>query len=155
MGNSSPVSTPIATGTKLAKITEEWTIDQKRYQSIVGSQMYAMLCTRPYLAYTISQISQFSSNPSTAHESAAKGILKYLNGTNNFGITYDGKRGLILEGYCDSDWGGTEDRKSTSGYVFTLAGGAISSSSKKQSTTTLSTTEAEYIALVQTTKESV
>ena len=113
------------------------------------------LCTRPDLAFTISQISQFSSNPSTLHESAAKRALRYLNGTRNFGITFDGNRGLVLEGYSDADWGAGEDRKSISGYVFTLAGGAISWSSKKQATTALSTTEAEYIALVQAAKESI
>ena len=155
MQDSTPVSTPIATGTKLVKSMEESTVDQKQYQSNVGSQMYAMLCTRPDLAYAISQISQFSSNPSTIHESAAKRVLRYLNGTRNFGITFDGKRGLILEGYSDADWGAGEDRKSISGYVFTLAGGAISWSSKKQATTALSTTEAEYIALVQAAKESI
>src|SRR5271155_121851 len=117
--------------------------------------MYAMLCTRPDLAFTISQISQFSSNPSTIHESAAKRALRYLNGTRNLGITFDGNRGLVLEGYSDADWGAGKDRKSISGYVFTLAGGAISWSSKKQATTALSTTEAEYIALVQVAKESI
>ena len=155
MQNSTPVATPIATGTKLVRSTEESTVNQKQYQSNVGSQMYAMLCTRPDLAYAISQISQFSSNPSIIHESAAKRVLKYLNGTRNFGITFDGKRGLVLEGYSDADWGAGEDRKSISGYVFTLAGGAISWSSKKQATTALSTTEAEYIALVQAAKESI
>src|SRR5208282_2495206 len=90
MQNSTPVATPIATGTKLVRSTEESTVNQKQYQSNVGSQMYAMLCTRPDLAYAISQISQFSSNPSIIHESAAKRVLKYLNGTRNFGITLMG-----------------------------------------------------------------
>ena len=156
MQDSSPVSTPMATGTKLTKTIEDSEkADLKQYQSNVGSQMYAMLCTRPDLAYAISQISQFSSNPSTSHESAAKRVLRYLNGTRNLGITFDGNQGLVLEGYSDADWGAGEDRKSISGYVFTLAGGAISWSSKKQSTTALSTTEAEYIALVQAAKESI
>ena len=54
-------------------------------------------------AYTISQISQFSTSPSTIHESAAKRFLRYLNGTRNFGVTYDGGMGLVLEGYSDAD----------------------------------------------------
>lgn len=155
MEDSSPAPTPTATGTKLVKLTGESTVDQKQYQSNIGSQMYGMLCTRPDLAYTISQISQFSTNPSTIHESAAKRSLRYMNGTRNFGVTYDGTQGLVLEGYSDADWGAGEDRKSISGYVFILAGGAISWSSKKQATTALSTTEAEYIALVQAAKESI
>lgn len=117
--------------------------------------MYAILCTRPDLAYAISQISQFSSNPSAIQKSVAKRVLRYLNGTRNFGITFDGKRELVLEGYSDADWGSGEDRKSISGYVFMLTGGAISWSSKKQATTALSTTEVEYIALIQAAKESI
>ena len=156
MHNSSPVFTPMATGTKLTKTMEDSEkADIKQYQSNVRSQMYAMLCTMPDLTYAISQISQFSSNPSTIHESAAKGVLRYLNGTRNFGITFNGNRGLILEGYKDADWGAGEDRKSISGYVFTLVGSAVSWSSKRQSTTALSTMEAEYIALVQVAKESI
>src|SRR5436309_15309014 len=95
MQNSASVSSPIATGTKLIKTTEEsMATDLKQYQSNVRSQMYAMLCTRLDLAYIISQIYQFSSNPSTIHESAGKRVLRYFNGTHNFSITFDGNRGL-------------------------------------------------------------
>ena len=59
-------------------------------------------------------------------------------------------------GYSDSDWAGDlNDRKSTSGYVFTVGGGAISWKSKKQSCVALSTAEAEYIALSQAAQEAV
>ena len=52
-----------------------------------------------------------------------------------------------LVGYVDSDYAGdTADRKSTSGFVFLQAGGAVSWGSKKQSTVSSSTTEAEYVA---------
>ena len=156
MENSSPVSTPMVTGTRLVKSTSESTpADQKQYQSNVGSQMYDMLCTRPDLAYTISQISQFSTDPSTIHETAAKRSLRYLNGTRNFGITYDGSRGLVLEGYCDADYGGGEDRKSISGLLFALCGGAIVWGSKKQTSTAVSSTESEYMALLLAAKESI
>jgi len=163
MENSNPVSTPIATGTKLIKATaDDEIIETKGYQSLVGSQMYAMLCTRADLAFAISQISQFGAAPTSTHESVAKRVMRYLNGTSDLGITFDGKVGgnaeganLVLEGYSDADFAAGEDRKSISGYVFTLANGAVSWSSKKQATVALSTTEAEYIALVQATKESI
>src|SRR4030095_2212749 len=58
MTNSKPVSTPIATGTKLQKATtSDYLVDQRRYQSIIGSEMYPMLCTRPDTAFAVSQIS--------------------------------------------------------------------------------------------------
>jgi len=158
MENSAPVSTPFAKGTKLFKSTDNddnSAVDQKLYQSNIGSQMYAMLCTRPDLAYTISQISQYSTNPSSIHETAAKRCLRYLNGTRDLGICYDGSNGLILEGYSDADWGAGEDRRSISGFLFLLCGGAVTYSAKKQTSTALSTTEAEYAALVQAAKESI
>jgi hypothetical protein len=150
------MSTPIAIGTKLKKATtNDYLVDQKRYQSIVGSEMYPMLCTRPDIAYAISQVSQFNSVPTTEHEIVAKRILRYFNGTKDLGIRFDGASGLRLEAYSDSDWGASEDRRSISGYIFILAGGAISWQSKKQSTVASSSTEGEYMALLQAVKEII
>jgi len=59
-------------------------------------------------------------------------------------------------GYCDAYWGGDlEDRRSTTRFVFMIGGGAISWSSKRQPLITLSTTEAEYMANTQATKEAI
>ena len=155
--DSHPVSTPIATGTILRKSTSNDKLmdNPKKYQSLVGSQMYAMLCTRPDLTYEISQISQFNNSPSETHYAVAKRGLRYLNGSIDMGITFSGRLGLKLEMYCDADWGNGEDRKSIGAYIGTLAGGAITWKAKKQSTVAASSTEAEYMALLQTTKESI
>ena len=122
---------------------------------MVGSLMYAMLATRPDLAQTIQQISQFSQKPTKTHEKAAKHALRYLNGTIDQGITYDGKLGMKLESWSDANWGGEEGRESVSGFVFTLAGGAVTYSSKKQATVALSSTESEYMALLHALKEQI
>ena len=59
-----------------------------------------------------------------------------------------------LVAYSDSDWAGDQDdRHSTSGCLFVLAGAAINWLSKKQATVALSTAEAEYIALSATAQE--
>jgi Reverse transcriptase (RNA-dependent DNA polymerase)/gag-polypeptide of LTR copia-type/Pol polyprotein, beta-barrel domain/GAG-pre-integrase domain/Integrase core domain len=158
MENSNPVSTPLATGTKLLKSTDGdgyKSVDPRHYQSIIGSQMYAMLCTRPDIAFAISQTSQFNTNPNSTHEAAAKRALRYLNGTMDLGITFSGRLGMKLEGYSDADWAGGEDRRSISGNLFTLAGGTIVHSSKKQNSVALSSTESEYMAVVQAAKESI
>lgn len=63
------------------------------------------------------------------------------------------KHGLI--GYCDSDWGFSEDRRSVSGYSFIIAGGAVSWSAKTQPTVALSSVEAEYMSSTHATKEAV
>ena len=87
----------------------------------------------------------------------ATNILRYLKGTSNHRIHYTGTadRDPQLVGYCDADWAQDKDgkRKSTSGYVFIMCGGAVSWQSKKQSTIALSTTEAELMAITSSTKE--
>ena len=62
----------------------------------------------------------------------------------------------ILHGYSDADWAGqTDDRRSTSGYVFFVAGGPVSWQSKTQKSVALSTAEAEYMALSDASKEAL
>jgi ribonuclease HI len=156
MENSAPVATPIATGTKLVKATDnDEVIDAKPYQSMVGSQMYAMLCTRPDIAFAVSQVSQFNASPTSTHEVIARRILRYLKGSMDLGIEYSGKKGLVLKVFVDADWGASENRRSIGGYIVIFAGGAISWSCKKQGSVALSSTEAEYMALVQALKESI
>ena len=117
--------------------------------------MYAMQATRSDLAQSIQQISQFSQKPTTAHITAAKQGFRYLNGTAEEGILYDGNEGLKLQAWSDANWGMEEERQSISGFVFTLVGGTISWSSKKQSSVTLSSTESEYMALLHALKEQI
>ena len=82
---------------------------------------------------------------------AAKRVLLYLKGTTSHGITFRGGEPVNCMGYSDADWAGDrEDRKSTSGYLFQIAGGPVSWRSKKQNTVALSTAEAEYVALSST-----
>ena len=84
---------------------------------------------------------------------AAKHILRYLNKTSEFGLHYK-ETGKMLYGFADSDWAGScDDRKSYTGYIFSLAGAAVSYESKKQTTVALSTAEAEYMAISAATKE--
>lgn len=86
----------------------------------------------------------------------AKGVLRYLKGTVNFGITYrkGGLRSII--GYSDADWA-TElpEQKSISGFAFTYSGGAISWKRKKQSVVAQNTLDAEYIALSEAIREAL
>jgi hypothetical protein len=82
-------------------------------------------------------------------------VLRYLRGTRDYCITFNGDRELVC-GYVDSDFAGDFDKtRSTSGYFFTLAGGAISWMSKLQSIVALSTTKEEYIASSHACKEVV
>jgi hypothetical protein len=82
-----------------------------------------------------------------SHLVQVKRILKYINGTTDYGIIYSHSNNSRLIGYCDADWAGSaDDRKSTSGGCFFLGNNLVSWFSKKQNFVSLSTAEAEYIA---------
>lgn len=128
---------------------------QVSYASAVGSLMYAMLCTRPDICHVVGLVSRYQSNPGPDHWTAVKCILKYLRRTRDYMLIY-GNDELIPIGYTDSDYMSDKDsRKSTSGYVFMLGGGAISWRSIKQECTADSTSEAEYVTACETAKETV
>jgi len=75
-------------------------------------------------------------------------VIGYVRNTMNYGLTYSQDMDLTPVAYVDADYGGCRDtRRSTSGYVFTMAGGAVTWSSKRQATVALSTVEAKYVAM--------
>ena len=85
-----------------------------------------------------------------------KKALRYAQGTKDLMLTYKRSDSLEIRGYSDADFAGDiNDRKSTSGYVFTLAGGAISWRSSKQSIVASSTMYAEFIACYEATGQAI
>ena len=125
------------------------------YASTIGSIMYAMLCTRLDMAFALSVMSIFQANPRKSQWETVKCILKYLRRTKDFFLVYGGEE-LKLQGYTDSSFQSDPNySRSTSGFLFTLNGGAVSWKSSKQPTTANSTTEAEYIAASDAAKEAV
>ena len=131
-------------------------INQTEYQSLVRSLLYATIATRPDIAQTVGVVSKYNSNPSQLHLTAAKRILRYLKGTTELAIKYQKLDNESLIGYSDADWAGDQDdRHSTTGNLFIMAGGPISWLSKKQPIVALSTSEAEYIALSSASQEAV
>jgi hypothetical protein len=149
---------PLTVGTQLTKATDDSQLLDKEkygYAELVGSLLYLSVCTRPDIAQAVGALSRFMSQPTMQHWLAAKGVLRYLNGTIHTGITY-GRVVAPLVGYCDADFAGDLDtRRSTTGYVFVLNGGAISWSSRRQPTVAVSTAEAEYMAAAHAIKEAL
>ena len=116
--------------------------------------IYATHCTRPDIAYDVCKMSRYTSNPSTEHWKAIGRILGYLKRTKNLGLFYYDFP-AVLEGYSDASWvTSASDNKSTSGWIFTIAKGAISWASKKQTCISHSTMESEFIALAAAGKEA-
>ena len=116
--------------------------------------MHLAVGTRPDIAFTVSTLAQFSSEPGPAHWEAVKRVFRYLLGTKKLALTFGaGKQGL--EGFTDADGASQEHRHAISGYAYILDGGAVSWASKKQELVTLSTTEAEYVAATHAAKEGI
>ncbi len=126
------------------------------YASVVGSLMYAMVCTRPDISQAVSLVSRYMHNPGKVHWHAAKWILRYIAGTVDVGLKFEKSEDSLVTGYVDSDYAGDLDkRRSTTGYVFIMAGGPVSWRSTLQSTIALSSTEAEYMAVTEAVKEAI
>ena len=125
------------------------------YSSVVRSLMCVMVCTWPNIAHAVSVVSKFMVNPSKKHWEVVKWIFKYLKGSSKSCLSF-GSFKPVLEGYIDVDMTGDLDgKKSTSEFLFTFVGGAISWQSKLQKCVNLSTTEAEYIAATEVGKEMI
>ena len=165
MSESKPVTTPLAPHFKLSQSQSPETEEEKAYMdsipyaSCVGSLMYCMVCTRPDLAYGLSMVSRFISDPGNEHWSAVKWILRYLKGTMDVGLEYNNNSDNQVEdvtGYVDSDYAGSIDtRRSITGYAFTVLGGCVSWKSNLQKVVALSSTEAEYMAATEAIKEAI
>uniref|UniRef100_A0A2N9GRF5 CCHC-type domain-containing protein n=2 Tax=Fagus sylvatica TaxID=28930 RepID=A0A2N9GRF5_FAGSY len=151
--NVKEVNTPFDSNYKLVENTGR-AIAQLEFASAIGSMMYAMHCTRPDIAFAVNRLSRYTSNPSAEHWKAIARVLGYLKKTKDLGLYYSGYP-AVLEGYSDANWvTSVGDNKSTSGWIFTLGGGAISWASKKQSCISHSTMESEFIALASAGKEA-
>lgn len=125
------------------------------YASAIGSLMYTKLCTRPDICYAVSVVSRYQSNTGMAHWTTVKHVLKYLRRTRDYVLVYRGDH-LTRIGYTDSDFQSDKDeRKLTSGYVFTWSGSMVSWRSVKQSCIANSTVKAEYVSLLEACKEVV
>jgi hypothetical protein len=161
MDQSNPVSTPMEKGKLLGKETgkvlKEEDSRKGLYQEIVGSLLYLSVHTRPDLSYSLGVLSRFMQNPTDVHFCAAKRILRYLKGTVQLGLNFPsrgGKQGVQM--YTDADFGGDLDkRRSTSGMIACMNGGAVLWGSKLQAVVATSTAEAEYIAGAYAAKEAL
>jgi len=122
------------------------------------AQLDVIVCMRPDLSQVVSMISRHMHDPDKNHWEAVKWILRYIKGTVDVGLVFEkdimGKQECI--GYVDSDYAGDLDmHRSTTGYVFTLSYAPVSWHFILQSTIILSTTEAEYMAMTDTMKETI
>lgn len=126
------------------------------YRQAIGSLMYLAIGTRPDICYAVNLLSRFMENPSQAHVTAVKRVIRYIKGTSEYGIFFETSNHLKFSIYSDADFAGcTDTRKSTTGYCILLNSSIISWCSEKQKSVSLSTTESEYISASQSIREMI
>ena len=136
--------------------SEKEVMNDKPYRPILGSVMWGQLATRPDLSFAVSLLSRFQANPGVDHWNALMHVIGYIKNTMDYGLTYSRGSDLSPIAFVDADYGGCKDtRRSTSGYVFLMAGGPVTWSSKRQTTVALSTVEAEYVAMSRCAQQMV
>jgi len=157
MQNCKFAKTPLPTGWRATKNPGQATPEFRlKYQAIIGSLLYLMIGTRPDIAFAVTRLAQYAANPSKEHMDKALYVCKYLAGTADYELVYDGASNKGLLAYCDSDYAGcTDTRRSITGFVVKLASGIVSWQSHAQKTVALSSTEAEYMSLSDCSRQIV
>ena len=157
MQNAKSALTPLPAGyVPSPSETSATTELRSRYQTVIGSLLYLMLGSRPDIAFAVTKLAQYAANPSKEHLDKALYICHYLVGTSKYQLTYDGNSGEGISACTDSDWASDPtERQSQSGYFVRMAGGLISWTSRAQKTVALLSTEAEYMALSDCSRQVV
>ena len=123
------------------------------YGETVGKLMYAMVCTRPDIAFQVSTVARFVSQPAEDHVVAVKRIIRYLKGTRDASLVF-GQGGLCLVSFADADYAADEEtRRSVAGRIHILNSGPVSWSSRMMQVVALSTTEAEFMSMTEAAKD--
>lgn len=148
-----PCAVPMDSTVQLSKEDGEALPNPTVYMELVGKILYLTI-TRPNITYAVHKLSQFLSNPSGVHLTAAQRVIRYLKSNPGQGLLFPSDSDLNLSAFADADWGACLDsRRSVSGYCVFLGHSLISWKSKKQDVTSRSSTEAEYRSMAQTTCE--
>ncbi|KAE8659142.1 Detected protein of confused Function [Hibiscus syriacus] len=154
-GEVKSLPTPMVSNIKLSANEGTPLEDAARYRSIVGALQYIVI-TRPDVAFAVNRVCQFMQAPLDVHFMEVKQILRYLQGTIDFGLRFTPSSRMALTGFVDANWGSdVDDRRSTSGFCIYFCGNLVSWSSRKQHVVARSTVEAEYRSVACAAAEMV
>ena len=138
--------TPMSSSTKLSLDAVGVDVDPTLYRSMIDSLLY-LTASRPDIAFSVGVCARFQAAPKESHLMAVKRIIRYINGTSDYGIWYSRDSNECLVGYLDADWAGCiNDRKITLGGCFYLGNNLVSLMHEKQNSVSLSMAKVEYIA---------
>ena len=147
MRDCNPVKYPMEAKIQIDKDAKGRAVEAAAYRSVIGGLRY-LVHTRPDISYAVGVVSRYMERPTVMHQGAVKRILRYVQGTLDYGIEYRrGTGNYLLAGFSDSDLAGNpDDRRSTGGVVFYLNESLITWVSQKQKCVALSSCEAEFMA---------
>ncbi|XP_030964313.1 secreted RxLR effector protein 161-like [Quercus lobata] len=135
----------MSSSTKLNVDSSGVEVSPTLYRSIIGSLLY-LTTSRSDIAFSVSVCARYQATLKESHLTVVKQIIRYVNGTPDYGLWYLKDSNACLVGYSDADWAGSvDDQKCTSGGYFYLGNNLVSWMSKKQNFVSLSTAKAEYI----------
>lgn len=155
MSDCRPVRTPIEVNAKFDRDNSEKD-DTIPYRQAVGCLLYLAQVTRPDISFAVNKLSQYCNNPEKQHWLGVKRVMRYLQGSKDFALSFTKQESCEIIGFCDADWANDPvDRRSCTGYVFLYQNGSIAWNSCKQQTVALSTAEAEYMAMASATQEAL
>ena len=148
--------TPMEEGTNGTLLKTEGVDERYPYRNLIGSLMYLYQGTRPDLSFAINTLSRFNTSYKQEHWRAAKRVLRYLKGTMKYKLRFGPEYSDIV-GYSDAGFPKTpiDDPRSVSGHLFMSCGGPILWSTHRPATFAISSTEAEYMALMSATREAI
>ena len=119
--------------------------------------MWLAISTRPDISNAVQSVARYCSTPKAIHWKAALGVLAYINGTSGFGNTFQRETlaGISFEDFDDADYASkvTDKRSVSGGVVMCGSASCVCWFSRTKKCVTLSTSEAEYVALVDAVKE--
>lgn len=154
MTGCKPCATPCDTTSKLSATDGDPIEDGSLYLSLAGALQY-LTFTRPDITYPVQQVCLFMHAPREPHLAFLRRILRYLQGTPDFGLHISASSSTAFTAYSDADWGDCPDsRKSTSRYCIFMGDNLISWPSKRQPTISRSSAEAEYRGVANAVAET-
>ncbi|MGQ3285945.1 reverse transcriptase domain-containing protein, partial [Bosea sp. (in: a-proteobacteria)] len=155
LADSRPRAVPLSTAEQLQREgVQQQSEGGHSFAEVIGSLQHLAVVSRPDIAHAVGVLAKFMSAPTKEHWRVLRGVLRYVADTAAMGLMYGASAGLV--GFCDADFAGdTDTRRSTTGHVFMLHGGAVSWSSRRQPTVAASTTESEYMACSAAGKEGL
>jgi hypothetical protein len=124
------------------------------YLSAIGVLMYLANSTRPDIAFAVNLLARYNAAPTKRHWTRVKHILRYLNGTRDFGLFYKRGQDSTLIGYTYASYlSDPHNARSQTCFVYLYGGTTISWKSTKQTLVATSTNHSEIIALYEASKE--